>query len=303
MISFACDLLIPDEETDLADELTTPAVVAVSLINDLISYQNDIDEAEKAGDDHVKNAVWVIMKENDITLEEASQRCRTKIKEETSRYLEIVRTSSNRADISLDLRRYLEYLQYTIVGSTVWSLNCPRYNKGIEYNELQQLRKKHGIEKYPALWQLAPNPDTAPGDTAPGHTRNDSMLDISKTADLFTQSSNDSKSDRLDESLVPDKADSSSCVSVTSNAEDVISLALKGDIAQLDDHVSVSRPKSSIVLTAQVIMDPINYLDSLPSKGVRNKVIDALNMWLKVPAKSVETIKTIIAELHHASLM
>ena len=32
-------------------------------------------------------------------------------------------------------------------------------------------------------------------------------------------------------------------------------------------------------------MAPYNYLSSLPAKGVRDQVIDALNIWLKVPPR------------------
>ncbi|KAL4956126.1 isoprenoid synthase domain-containing protein [Aspergillus filifer] len=48
---------------------------------------------------------------------------------------------------------------------------------------------------------------------------------------------------------------------------------------------------------------PYEYVNSLPSKGMRNRLIDALNVWLKVPSKSLETIKNIVQMLHNASLM
>jgi geranylgeranyl pyrophosphate synthase len=50
-------------------------------------------------------------------------------------------------------------------------------------------------------------------------------------------------------------------------------------------------------------MEPYRYLCSLPSKGVRNKTIDALNFWLKVPADNANTIKSITESLHGSSLM
>ncbi|KAF5973699.1 polyprenyl synthetase [Fusarium coicis] len=52
-----------------------------------------------------------------------------------------------------------------------------------------------------------------------------------------------------------------------------------------------------------IVMEPYRYLCSLPSKGVRNKIIDALNFWLKVPAERVNTIKSITENLHASSLM
>lgn len=50
-------------------------------------------------------------------------------------------------------------------------------------------------------------------------------------------------------------------------------------------------------------MAPYIYMSSLPSKGVREKFITALNLWLKVPEERLAVISRIIAMLHHMSLM
>jgi hypothetical protein len=44
-------------------------------------------------------------------------------------------------------------------------------------------------------------------------------------------------------------------------------------------------------------------LSSLPSKGVREKAIDAFNVWFQVPADKLERIKLVTNILHGASLM
>ncbi|TQN70475.1 Ophiobolin F synthase [Colletotrichum shisoi] len=51
------------------------------------------------------------------------------------------------------------------------------------------------------------------------------------------------------------------------------------------------------------VMAPFKYIASLPSKGVRDTFIDALNWWLKVPDDSLLSIKTVIRMLHDSSLM
>lgn len=50
-------------------------------------------------------------------------------------------------------------------------------------------------------------------------------------------------------------------------------------------------------------MSPFKYLKSLPSKGVREQLIDAINVWHKVPAEELDTIKRAIGMLHALSLM
>ncbi|KAF1946549.1 terpenoid synthase, partial [Clathrospora elynae] len=48
---------------------------------------------------------------------------------------------------------------------------------------------------------------------------------------------------------------------------------------------------------------PSYYLESLPSKGVRNSVVDGLEAWYRVPEQSLSTIRDIVNKLHCASLM
>jgi hypothetical protein len=44
-------------------------------------------------------------------------------------------------------------------------------------------------------------------------------------------------------------------------------------------------------------------MKSLPSKGVRDKLADALNLWADLPENTVEQIKELVGDLHTASLM
>ncbi|KAL8757297.1 MAG: hypothetical protein Q9199_002323 [Rusavskia elegans] len=57
------------------------------------------------------------------------------------------------------------------------------------------------------------------------------------------------------------------------------------------------------LLDDSVIQGPSNYIQSLPSKGVRRILIESLNKWLEIPKASQETITLIVALLHNASLM
>ena len=153
VFSMGSDFHVPDEELDLSRELATPAVTAISLTNDLVSYQKDCDEAKKAGSDNVKNALWVIMNERNVSLNEARSLCRSRIEEEVEKYLKMVESTQKNMKLSMDVREYLRLLQYAISGNVAWSAQCPRYHEGIKYNELQALRAKHGVEKYPTLWR------------------------------------------------------------------------------------------------------------------------------------------------------
>ena len=43
-------------------------------------------------------------------------------------------------------------MRYTLSGTVTWSTQFPRYNAEAKWNELQLLRAKYGVERYPAMW-------------------------------------------------------------------------------------------------------------------------------------------------------
>ena len=151
MLTYGCGLTIPDEEEELCKEYMIPTWVAASLTNDLFSFQKEYEDAKKAGQPYVVNAVWVLMHEKNISEEEAKLECRKRIKIEIKKAIKNAE-SVKEMEVSEDLKRYLELLKYSLSGNVVWSLQCPRYHKNIPYNELQLQRAKYGIEKFPSQW-------------------------------------------------------------------------------------------------------------------------------------------------------
>ncbi|KAJ5511086.1 hypothetical protein N7453_003189 [Penicillium expansum] len=56
-------------------------------------------------------------------------------------------------------------------------------------------------------------------------------------------------------------------------------------------------------LPAQPVLNPYAYINSLPSKNVRQTLIAALNSWYKVPVKSLLIIEGAVNFLHNSSLL
>jgi hypothetical protein len=139
-------------------ELVLPAVIAASLTNDLYSYEKEAEAARRAGNDHITNALWVLMVEHDISLEEARERAKGRIKEEVAKYVQVVADVNSRHDLSSDARKYIELMQYSVSGNVVWSIQCPRYHKGATYNERQRLRAEFGVDKYPTTHTMIVEP-------------------------------------------------------------------------------------------------------------------------------------------------
>jgi len=54
---------------------------------------------------------------------------------------------------------------------------------------------------------------------------------------------------------------------------------------------------------SQHVNAPVEYVSSLPSKGVRGTFIDALNLWADLPEETLDRIKAVVDQLHNASLL
>lgn len=50
-------------------------------------------------------------------------------------------------------------------------------------------------------------------------------------------------------------------------------------------------------------MAPFEYMVSLPSKNVREKLIDALHVWIGVSPEDLALIKSIVSDIHNLSLV
>ena len=138
---------IPKDELDLAHELAEVAYLNLGLTNDLYSYQKEYDTAMAMGQDHVTNVIWVLMEERSISEDAAKEVCREKIKKTIVDFRQIVRETNARTDVSVDTKRYMEGLLYSLSGNLVWSIECPRYHLHLRYNERQLDYMKNGIPK------------------------------------------------------------------------------------------------------------------------------------------------------------
>ena len=147
MVTFGMGISIPEEELDLCHELANTAYLNLGLTNDLYSWQKEYETAVAMGQDYVVNVISVLMEEHSISEEEAKAICREKIKVTVVDFRKIVKDTNERIDVSVELKKYLEALLYSLSGNLVWSLECPRYHRLASYNETQLDWMKNGIPK------------------------------------------------------------------------------------------------------------------------------------------------------------
>ncbi|KND93463.1 Ophiobolin F synthase [Tolypocladium ophioglossoides CBS 100239] len=299
LVTFGCAITIPEEEADETRELLTPALITASLTNDLFSFEKE------RGDTNVQNAILVIMRAHGCSEEEARDICKERICVENAKYVRVVKDTRTRSDLSDDVKRYVEVMQYTLSGNLAWSTQCPRYNEGAKFNELQLLRAEYGVEKYPAMW---PSKDATDGRSVKTQRKElinregvrvgDSVDDhgvghygSAKASGHKRKRNSNSTGDDLKTNGINAIKNSAHISKPSTNSlvlENVVSLVLDCNLPELSD---------------DVVLQPYRYLTSLPSKGFRDQAIDSLNTWLKVPPKSAKIIKNVVKMLHGASLM
>ncbi|KAL3448111.1 Ophiobolin F synthase [Aspergillus insuetus] len=279
LVTFGCAITVPEEEEEERRTLLEPAVIACLMTNDLFSYEKEKNDVNP------QNAVAVIMKMHKCSEVEARDICKQRIRVECRKYARIVKETLARTDISLDLKRYIEIMQYTVSGNWAWSTQCPRYHADAKFNELQLLRAEHGVAKYPARYSLEGRTNGVNGVNGTNGVNGFNGINGAngkrkrsgeETADARANGNGIKKTAHVfqnEESFV---------------LEDIVALSLDWNLPDLSDGV---------------VIQPYKYLTSLPSKGFRDQAIDSLNTWLRVPTKTTKMIKDVIKMLHSASLM
>lgn len=53
----------------------------------------------------------------------------------------------------------------------------------------------------------------------------------------------------------------------------------------------------------QILLEPYTYISANPGKEIRSLLINAFNVWLKVPEPELEIVRNIVRMLHNASLL
>ncbi|CAI7565874.1 unnamed protein product [Penicillium glandicola] len=61
--------------------------------------------------------------------------------------------------------------------------------------------------------------------------------------------------------------------------------------------------RSTSVLDDSALLAPIRYIESLSSKNVLSKLVDAFNIWMQVSPKPLAAIKDVLKDLHNSSLI
>ncbi|KAG2026212.1 hypothetical protein GB937_001719 [Aspergillus fischeri] len=259
--------LTPEEETRLAP-IVKPCYAALGLANDYFSFDVEWQEFQSgsSGKRTMTNLVWLFMQWDQVDVQEAKRR----VREVTNRYedeyrqrVEAFLAKEGRGNDKL--KTYLNALGHQIPGNVAWSLRCPRYHPELCDDASTLLEGDRKESKREEKDQETPH-DIAAEDSA--RRPSDSDVSGSVRSSIWSFSNRSSISSAPSDDGEP----------------------WSPEQVKLGDESTSARclPK---------------YISSLPSKGVREAFVDALNVWLMLPDRTVTQLKSIAQTLHNASLM
>ncbi|KAG7004607.1 hypothetical protein G7Y79_00024g055570 [Physcia stellaris] len=287
MVTFGMGISIPKEELDLCHELANTAYLNLGLTNDLYSWQKKYETSVALGQDYVVNVISVLMEEHSISEEEAKALCRVKIKATIVDFRRIGEETMKRTDVSVELKKYLEALLYSLSGNLVWSLDCPRYHRWSSYNERQLDWMENGIprsDKSSTKGEVTrPNGSLDP---KTAKTNGVSNGEVSSVTAEVTNHSSGTQSLRCDDTSSNGMVDTSLVnVFATQKLNGLGGAGLHDETTTrasvaTELHTGCVLQQNVEDLSSKVIQAPYEYISSLPSKGVREQAIDALNVWL-----------------------
>ncbi|KAK6525457.1 hypothetical protein TWF694_005593 [Orbilia ellipsospora] len=277
---YGMGIKLTDEQHVRARQILRPCFSQLLLVNDFYSFNEEYREMLELGQKSMLNAVWLFMQWEKLDVDSAKERLRQTIihferkwREDRKEFIE------NCLPEDAGLLAYVEEYTLTIPSNLIWSISCPRYHP-----ELRPKPGSHSMLVPLADDELANLPARFPDPLKPA-------LPLVPLDDPSHQSVSNSFGTPSDAS----SSDSEEPFG-TSNRNSIIS------ISSIESS-EITDAKKSVGLDDQIILAPYEYLSSMPSKGVREALVDSLNIWFDAPDDILKKIKSIGQILHTASIM
>ncbi|CAN8101351.1 unnamed protein product [Discula destructiva] len=310
MACFGMGIKISPEDKSRLQDIFDLTMYAVTIVNDIYSWPKEIKcHLERPDSKAPFNAIAILMRHSGYSEAQALRVLREKQTELEERHLRLLEDLKVRegGHLSENQTLYVLTAQYAVSGSELWSIFTERYpskedlgqpevefvSDRFHYKELskdncqyEDAKETPEIEKRSTALHVA----TLEVPTWPNTPPASSACDLSSpsTSDLSDASPNvDEDHERKASELVT----ALEGTSIRPGLVPPSSAAYRTYASRIEaapDHAALA---------------PFKYIASLPSKGIRDTFVDALNWWLDVPDVSMQCIKTIVSMLHNSSLI
>ncbi|KAF3905314.1 Dimethylallyltranstransferase [Dactylellina cionopaga] len=264
LMLFSIGVVLTDDQHKLATDILRPCWAALALTNDYFSFDKEYEEFLQSDESMMVNCVWLYMQWDNLPVQEAKDKLRKQIVELERDFLAKREAFSKFCtQESSDLLHYIQVWYHSLAANAYWSRYCPRYN--------------------------APKPIQEPAVVS-----GTEVLSMPKRENNSTDQNTltTSSTSTVGTSIIRDKG--------TNQIETATHQITKWPVSYLESGETISRKAQ---LDTKHLLTPYEYLTSMPSKGVREAFVDALNLWFSVPDETLEKIKEIGGILHTASIM
>lgn len=289
---FGMGILLTPEEEEITYPIVKPCYAALGLANDYFSFdveweeyqqeqQSDKPEKDKKA---MTNLVWLFMQWRDIDIPEAKALVRQVVNQYEQEFLQKMDAFiTGEGKDNIKLQDYLKAQAYQVPGNVAWSLRCPRYHP--------ELCEEGERLLHAGLQNALKDKDSITDHQQRQRQRQQRMGSISAasvpSSDGSLWSPENGTSSRSSISSAPD------------DGQHILKQVTLGDEVRTLYYPACA----STLMVMKHLSGPFEYVNSLPSKGVREAFIDALNVWMVLPDHLVSQLKNIIQTLHNTSLM
>ena len=291
------------------------------LTKDYFSWKRELEQSADQEQGKVFNAVWFLMNKSGLTEDEALGSVKSMILNLEACYLsgKTRLLESGPDDVPFHVHKWLEACAVAMGGNHYWCSTCPRQN---DWNSAPRRPPPDQIVSVGELIGLASSSNPSPALSGPrkqskagypsppeSHQSVHHMGDSDSTPSTEGASGPTTRSSRrqrrkLHSSNGPSPGDDARPPPPSKKPRTTTSKeAPNNNNPSNPISTTPPTPPAQLTLSDGPVRAPITYISSLPSKGVRTLLMEAINTWLDVPPPALSAIDAIINALHNASLM
>ncbi|KAK6525173.1 hypothetical protein TWF694_005319 [Orbilia ellipsospora] len=293
---YGMGIALTPEETKLAHDVLHDLFISLCLANDCYSFDEEYRTFLESGEKKMSsNAVWFFMQTEGMDVESAKKATIKRTIEHEAKAIEA------RADFikickpeQAKVLHYTEQYWYVPAVNVLWSMSCPRYNR--------KYRPKGGPEQVSEK-----DSKGRVGTSSVPKTRwyQWTRRFMNKLSPQTMRARSSERKVELEEQTRPSLHEEGNIISHTSStvvSNDSRPQSLPSSISSAPS--KGSHPKeNSANLGDELLLAPYDYLTSMPSKGVRETFVDALDLFYQAPPDALTQVKSIGRILHTASIM
>lgn len=277
---FGVGIQLTEDDDKCLKQVVEPAYAALGLANDFFSFDKEYAEhleqvnTNEQEQSPMTNSVWLCMGWYNLNAEEAKIFVRDEIIRQEQEFAVRKQAFFRSQNCTGRTQQCLEGLSQMIIGNIVWSLRCPRYHPELRYDSNAAIENQLLALSQPGFNDVQAACLRKSCSTPPplGCTARAGGIDTPMEGGPSTPQETDATSNRS---------------------------------VKLERIIAPSHPAllDQTMLADDLVRAPFDWCAAAPSKQFRSSLIDALNIWTRVPTRSLETIKDIGSKLHNASLL